>query len=220
MIFIQKIIDIFGNYDMTGFNSLILEILMSDVEKRIKELNAAMKQASTLMKGLDAQMAPLKAEWLRLSTLKDDLKKEIDELKKDDFQYVLTNVSAYEQWQAFLPRQAYSDGYWDNAVKEQAWKVMLNYRAEPEPDLIAFINKWVAVAKHKMFNIFRYDLRGDGFWCVEFKNDIWYVFNRRWNDDCEYRPDGKFTDVVEMLKYIAEHHWYEGGPRPNDDDDY
>jgi len=187
------------------------------------ELRAELDKVESAMEATRKALKPLQDKLQRQGERHEKLQDALAVLKKDDFAYVLANTSAYNQWQAMMPKQGYAGGYW-RKTNEQAWKLMLRYKAEPQQDLIDFIDKWLQHAKYKVIEVFRHDLSERGHWLVERIGDEWVVYDSRSYTFKYVKPtqyEARFTDTVEMLKYMAAHHWYDGGPREDrwgDDD--
>ncbi len=184
------------------------------------ELQAELTKVRTAMDATQKALKPLQDKWKREIDRQAKLLEAMAKIKANDFGYVLANSSAYDQWQKMMPAQAYTNGYWLN-THEQAWQLKLNYQAVPDQELIDFIDKWLAHAKHQVISVFRHDLCERGMWQVERIGDEWVVYDAT-SYTYKYRQEheAKFADTVEMLKYVAEHHWYEGGKRYDEDEDH
>jgi hypothetical protein len=184
------------------------------------ELVAELTKVESAMDATRKAMEPLNAKWKREYELKDRIQKALAEIKKNDMAYVMANASAHSQWQKMMPRQAYGSGVWQESG-EQAWKLKINYKEAIDQDLIDFIEKWSKLTKENKIEIFRHDLCEYGHWVVELKDSKWIIYDER---SFEYKyhgqkPEATFDLLLDMLNYVAEHHWYSGGQSNNDDDD-
>lgn len=182
------------------------------------EILAQLEVISKKKQSIAAKITPLQKQFARVASKAEKLRDQLNKMKKTDLAYVMFEVSAHNEWQASMPKQAYGSGYWPE-VGEQAWKLMLKYQAEPQQDLIDFIAKWLPLSKCKMIEVFRYDCCEDGSWIVEYREGKWVVYDQSdWSYQREGKVEAEFDDVVEMCKYVAEHHWFDGGVRPDRDE--
>lgn len=136
--------------------------------------------------------------------------------RKDDLEYVMNNTDAYHQWKRLLPSQTYEGGYFhdyltrDNKVRkpeQQAFKLMFKRGEEPNPDLIAFIERWLPLSQYKRIDILRHDCGQDGHWKMIYQDNNWIIFE---GDDFCYDWQICFTttDLVSALRYVSNNHWY------------
>lgn len=180
------------------------------------ELEAELTKINTSMETIRAEMEPLERRWKTAVDRKSNLQKALAELRKDDIGHIINDINAYDQWKAMLPKQAYENGYWGDEM-QQGFKLMFTYKDEPGQDLIDFIGRYEAVAKRMRMGIFRWDLCRNGSWIVEKIDGEWVIYDvtsYRYRKTVEF----KTKDLVEMLRYVSEHHYYKG-PRDEDEDD-
>lgn len=163
-----------------------------------------------------AKLEKIQNEIVKLCKERDVYADQIRNHNKNNLEYIMNDIGAFHQWCDLLPKQAYNNGYYHDEFgvmgkrpkneerrrPQQAFEVMLNYKEEPSEELINFINNWLPLSVYKKIGIFRYDLHMDGHWWISFEDDMWRV-----NDD--YRTEFEAVDLVEVLRYVAEFHYYE-----------
>ncbi|MNV04946.1 hypothetical protein D3C71_952550 [compost metagenome] len=172
------------------------------------------------MENIRTEMAPLERRWKNAVDRKSNLKNALAELRKDDIGYIISDINAYEQWKRLLPKQAYENGYWSDTM-EQGFKLMFTYKDEPGQDLIDFIGRYEAVTKRMRMGIFRHDLCRNGAWIVEKIDGEWVIYDvSSYTYKYQKQYEFKTKDLVEMLRYVSERHYYKGPQEDEDDDQY
>lgn len=177
----------------------------------LEELESEINSLETKIEAINVKLTPLENARKRHWDRKAKVMERIAELKAGDIEYVINHINAWSQWQKMLPKQAFEHGYWGD-TNQQAFKLKLNYMEEPAQDLIDFIERYETVALEVRIGIFRHDLSERGIWQVEKIDGEWVVYDYT-SYDYKYQKKYEFKtkDLVEMLRYVAKHHWYHGG---------
>ncbi len=187
----------------------------------VAELEAELAKSDINIEKIKELIAPYQKRLESAYSRRKSLKSAMAQAKANDIGYVIDHVddSTYDQWQAMLPKQTYSYGYWTDTM-QLAFKLMFNYNDEPSQELIDFILRYEAVAKRMRMGIFRHDCSRDGSWIVEKIDDEWVIYNSTSYSYCYQKQfEFKTKELVIMLRYVSENHYYSGPVKEDNEDD-
>lgn len=180
------------------------------MSKTLAQLEAELKTVDEAIETLNKKIEPL--EKLRKSRygVKERIKKQILELRKNDLEFVLVDPNAFEELGALLPKNLKTFGFiaidGDYANPEQRIEVSYKYKEAVLDETIEFIEKrWLPITKIKSLGVLRHDLKEHHDFSIYPIDGLWKVHDDRY-DRRRTRPAVFQGTLREVLEYVAEFH--------------
>jgi hypothetical protein len=196
----------------------------------VKELDEKINALQEERKELFKKQAPINAKLVKTANEIDKLTKERDDLlikglntKHPDWDYLLecnwhgSHAKSIARDKFLTPYSLKSNGYYEKTQQVQI-EVMLNYKQridKPLRKLRELLPHIKPLDNVRRFGIFEHTLSEFGVFelIVAKDSEKCRLVKTTYGRQADIT---KFNDLKEALIYIAEHHWYEGGPREVD----
>lgn len=195
----------------------MVKIAIADMTMDAIEAESATLTAKTNV--LQKQIEALQRKFVTANQRNLKLLAQKAKLLENDLAYIVNNPhTAYGVWVKKLPPQALTNGYRTD-TNQFVFQVKLNYQEAASQELLDFIAEYGKVVSDCRMGVFRFDLCQNGIWYIERRGNEWVIYNSI-SYSYRYKKQVEHTTatIEEMLKYVAQNHYYEGSDRDEDED--